>query len=172
MSQSYISEFKILIDVLKQKFALHEEEKNKTENYEKNIFRFLYKDIFISILNQSGNIIFVSRFASLDNFTQKQKIKEYLLEANVLYLGSKGGSYAVNIDNQIHFAYQYPIEIISPDLFLIIIEEFLLHIDDTIEKLNEIENANLDTENNEDIPLSRELNNQTLSTQEGNWLKI
>ncbi len=135
MTTDFEHDFDALLNHLKETLNLSELNKEH-----ENICTIGYNDVFISLINQAGNLIFVSNFANLDNYENKDAIKNYALNANVLYNGSNGGSFAINNDGFISYAFQYPMQVLSNELFISILDSYINNIEDALSQFKKIEN--------------------------------
>ncbi len=157
MSLTYENEFSALLAHLQATLGLESLEKE-----DQNICTFLSKETFISFINQSGNLIIVSNFAKMRDYANQAKIKKLLLESNVLYNGSNGGAFAVNEDGIISFCFQYPIQVLTNEQFIFILDAFINTIEDFLNKFKQIEEK---TDASQEISIEDQLSQQ-------NWQRI
>ncbi len=156
MTLSYENEFDALLEHLKQTLSLE-----KLEKEDKNICTIMAENLFFTLINQYGNLIFVSNLAHLDKYKNKEKIKDFILDANVLYLGSLSGTFAINEDGFISYCFQYPMSILSNDDFIALLDRFIMNTREFIKKFDEIDSSSLET----GISLSEQ-------SMQQNWQKI
>ncbi len=164
MSQNHELEFTNLINHLQEVIG-----KDKIEKINNNIYRTIIHDKKLSLLNKEGELIIISYFSNLNNYSEKEKIKNYLLKANCLYMGSNGGAYAIDSFHTISYAYQSPLSLLDNDSFIYTIESFLINIDDCLEKFETLSRQK-SYSNEIQTSINQENEEQFLIPQ--NWQKI
>ncbi len=96
----------------------------KVEKTNDNMCSFGTEEMPITVVNQSGTLILFTNIGNLTDYTDLNYIKDSLLYANALYRGTRGGTLGVE-SNIISFSFQYPLEFLTLNTFLILLENFI-----------------------------------------------
>ncbi len=159
MSIPFDDEFDALMRYFQEYLGIASLEKN-----EDNSYYIVSDDLFISFINNAGTLLLITHFDNISGYNKQEEIKNLLLEANVRLYLSKGGSFAINEEGIISYAHQYPIEALSNDSFIALIDKFIITTLDFTEKIQNIEQG---TTKNEESQISSE---EVLI--QNNWQKI
>ncbi len=146
MSIDHEQKFDSLISHLKTTANL-----DSLEKEDKNLCTILSNDFRVSLLQISGELLFSSTFTRLQNFTSQKKIKDFLLQANTLYLESRGGTFGMSDNGSIYYCFQYPLSHLSEDLFITILDNFIQNIEDFNQMLKDLDRGKAATESTSNI---------------------
>ncbi len=160
---SYEKEFDLLIEHLKNTLGLAELEKD-----DENSLTLISEDLIITLINNSGNLLLVSNFGTMNEYNEQEKIKDYLLASNVLFYTTNGGTFGVSEENVISFSFQKPIAALSNESFIDYLDKFVLTIENFRENLQAIEqNTDSSTTSSSDSSTSMEA-----QLMQQHWQKI
>ncbi len=134
MSNLHTKEFEDLIDHLKRIIGI-----NNFTMEEENSCTLIGEDMYLSLINQEGILFFVTLYENLEQYNNKESIKDFILNSNVLFHNTKGCTFGLSEENVITLCYKYPLSALSKESFIDKLENFLEVKDKFATKFKEIE---------------------------------